>query len=290
MQFCCWGFCPMSAPLADGVCEDEQLSDAGDEGLLVGLASTREAAVVSNQRTVPALGCGQRGIEESPADAAATAIDVALAGAFSRVVVKGGDANQGRDTFAADLAELGQQDDKGQGGADADAVDAFDQLEPRSEIVLLAHRGLQADQLSLAAPFASLDVTIDLLEDPLVGKALATALEASDIGLDLLDEEQLLGKRRQPGIGRFMQAVELGGALGNESGIDAVVLGSTQLVDRKGTDLARLQLGDFEAVCAQVRHNVSFVAAGGFDADAGNLALRQPGRQRPMSVAVVGHA
>jgi len=209
-----WVFDPWGTPFDDGVDEDEQLSDTGDEGLVVNLAAALETAVLVDEGFVPELRSRPCGIEEGPTNAAAAASDMALAGAFTGLVVKGGDADQGRDLFAADFSEFGQEDDKGQGSADTDAIDAGDQLEAAGEIVVFAHGGLQSYQLGVAAALLGLDVAIDLIEDPLVDKVLATGLEASDVKLDLFDEEQMLGERGQPGIWRLTQITQVGGALG----------------------------------------------------------------------------
>src|SRR6185436_10997085 len=282
-----WGFAPWGTSFDGGVDEDEQLSDTGDEGLVVNLAAALETAVLGNEGFVPELRSRPCGIEEGPTNAAAAASDMALAGAFTGLVVKGGDADQGRDLFAADFSEFGQEDDKGQGSADTDAIDAGDQLEAAGEIVVFAQGGLQSQQLGVAAALLGLDVAIDLIEDPFVDKVLATGLEASDVKLDLFDEEQMLGERGQPGIWRLTQITQVGGALGDESGIDAVVLGPAQLVDGKGTDLARLQESDFEAVLSQMGHHGLLVATGCLDTHAFDLVCLQPGDELMVSVAVV---
>ena len=96
-------------------------------------------------------------------------------------------------------------------GAHADAVDAGDQLEPPGEIVVLAHGGLQASQLGFMASLQSLDVALDLLEDTLVGEVLTTGLEAGDVGLELLDEEQMLGERASLTSRNFIRPVARAG-------------------------------------------------------------------------------
>jgi len=276
--------------LDDGVGEDEELSDTGDNGFPVGLAVVLKAAVESDQSGVPALGCRQCSIEERSADTTATAGDMALAGTFARVVVVRSDANQGGDLLATDLAEFGQEDDEGERGAYADAIDAGDQLEPPSEIIVFAHEDLQEQEFGLAAPLQTLKVTLELLENPLGGEVLAPRLEVSDIVFQLLDEEQMLSERGQPGVWRFMQVAEIGSALGDEGGVDTIVLGTTQLVDGKGMHLTRLQESDLEAVLAQIFHDSSFVTPGGFDADAFDLTRAQPSNQLLMSVSGIGYA
>src|SRR4029079_15319901 len=89
----------------DSVGEDDELSDASNEGALVSFAATGEPAVEGDQRAVPALGGGECGVEESPAHASATAGDVALAGQGAGVVIKGSHPDQCRDLLATDLAE-----------------------------------------------------------------------------------------------------------------------------------------------------------------------------------------
>ena len=164
---------------------------------MVNLAAALEAAVLATRALFQNCEAGRAALKR-PCERGSAASDMALARAFTRLVVKWGDADQGRDLFAADFSELGQENDKGQGGADTDAIDADDQLEAAGEIVVFAHGGLQSHQLGVAAALQSLDVAIDLIEDPLVDKVLATVLRRA-MSNSISSMKSSARRVRQPG-------------------------------------------------------------------------------------------
>jgi hypothetical protein len=91
------------------------------------------------QTAIEALECGivldgdeASHVERRP-DLDATALDFTLAAISAAVVVDWGDADQGGDLEAIDLAELWQLGDQGAGDDTADAGHAFEQI-------LLAHQ------------------------------------------------------------------------------------------------------------------------------------------------------
>lgn len=165
----------------------------------------------------------------------------------------------------------------------------FDQIKLPGEIVMLADSGLQQRELGFATALELTDGTIDLLEDPPVGETLAAGLEAGYIGFDLLDEQQPFAKRDQPAIRRMASRIRTGSALGDQRGVELVVLGSAQLIEAESAHLPRLQQDDLKASLMQIRNHVALISAGGFDPDPSDPLPLEPVSQSLPAVGVVGH-
>jgi hypothetical protein len=122
----------------DGVCVDQQLSGAGDEGSVVSFAFCRKASVKADQGFVPSEGGWKRRGEERAPQTPPAASDAPPAFGFSTVVVEGSKTGEGCGLFTADAAELGHADDERKRGAIANARDAQYQIKAASEIVVSA--------------------------------------------------------------------------------------------------------------------------------------------------------
>src|SRR6187200_2297605 len=107
---------PWFAVSQDGVEDDEELSHAGDQGLLAGFSGGAELVVMGGDDRVGAAG-DQGGHVEGGAHGGSAAGDGAAAAHAAAVAVDRGDADQGGDLAAGQVAELGQLGDQGtQGG------------------------------------------------------------------------------------------------------------------------------------------------------------------------------
>src|SRR6185312_14364951 len=133
----------------DRVGEDEQLSGAGNEGNLVQLAGARQPAIKRNQLRIPPEGGGQRCRIEGATQALAPACDVTHARIGPAVIVVGCHAGKGRGLLARDLPDLGHAHQDGDRGWQSDPIDAVDQIEPPSEVVMLPDRRHQRLELGL---------------------------------------------------------------------------------------------------------------------------------------------
>src|SRR5438552_522487 len=131
---------PWRAAGDDRVGEDQQLASAGDDRNLVLFSSGAQPLVERRQLRVPAQrGDPCRGVEIIAQPLAATR-DVSIAGVLATVVIVGGKPSQRAGLAAAELADLRHAHHEGACGAQRNAIDAEDQVEPLGEIGMLTDR------------------------------------------------------------------------------------------------------------------------------------------------------
>src|ERR1019366_2090546 len=258
---------PGRSTLNDGIDIDEEFSGAGDAGDLMGFSGCDQAFIDCDELGVPTETSRQSGVINALAQALTTPIDTPRSDAVATVVVVRSKACERGDLLAGDAADLGHSHQDGDRGWQADAIDAGDQIEPRGEIRMLADR---RDQLLTLAP-ENLVETSDFLDpeapNTLVTTALAAVLEACNVLGDLLDQRQMLGKRRQARIRRSMDLLNGGRTLSNQGGIDLVVLCPLQMKLGIGPHLRGLEHDDLELVTAKMRYDCLLIAAARLDPD-----------------------
>jgi hypothetical protein len=156
------------------------------------------------------------------------------------------------------------------------------------EVGVVAQDGGDAAQLVGAALLQTLDDGGNDVAPALLLDVLEARLEAGDILLGLLDAGELVGERFAARVWLERGGVELGGAGGDEGGIDAVILGAAQVQPGEGFDLQRLQEENGEALGLEQAGGAAFIAAGGLDADAADAGLGEfGGEDLPAGRAVV---
>jgi len=159
----------------------------------VGFALGGETSVEGGELRVPPEGGGESGVEEGVAQALSSAGDVALAVVVAGVVVIGCEAGESGGFLAGEGADLWHADEDGDGGAQADARDAFDEIEALGEVWVLAEIGDEAGELPLELLFEAADLEIPVAEDGVVAAGGASGLQPGDILGDLLDQGEMLG-------------------------------------------------------------------------------------------------
>src|SRR5215204_2797128 len=103
-------------------------------------------------------------------------------------------------------------------------------------------------------------------------------LEAGDVLAKLLDERQMLGKRRQTRIGPGMDLLGRRRAGSDQGGIDLVVLGPLQVKLGIGAHLRRLKHDDDKTIAPQLCDHRLLVAAARLDPDPLDAMTPQPSR------------
>ena len=166
----------------------------------MGFAAGGEAGVEGDERLVPVEGGGEGCGVKGAADAGASAGDVSLALVGAAVGVEGGETGEGGDLLAADLAELWQADDEGDGGALADAGDAENELEAPSEVVMGAQPLCDAAQLGPPPRLQADDIVEQETALARIVDVLEADLQAGDVVLGLLAKVSRSARRESPEI------------------------------------------------------------------------------------------
>ncbi|MFO1172421.1 MAG: hypothetical protein U1E49_15825 [Hyphomicrobiaceae bacterium] len=136
--------------------------------------------------------------------------------------------------LARDLAELRHADDESDGGPLADAGDRADEVEAARQVGARFELGGKLLLLGFEEIAEGNDVLADIGFDSGVSGVLETALEADDILLDLLDVGEVGSELCEAFIGGFA-GFQPGGALGDEAGVEAIVLGPLEGVAGEGS-------------------------------------------------------
>src|SRR5215211_1481451 len=122
------------------------------------------------------------------------------------------------------------------------------------------------------------DLRIPAVPDARITAGLLAGLEADDVLAKLLDERQMLGKRRQTRIGRGMDVLGRRRAGSDQGGIDLVVLGPLQVKLGIGAHLRGLQHDDDKTIAPQLCDDRLLVAAARLDPDPLDAMTPQPSR------------
>jgi|SRR6516165_9793416 len=104
---------------------------------------------------------------------------------------------------------------------------------------------------------------------------LEPGLEPSDILLDLLDEGQAVGKRRQSLVRPNLMWFDCDRTCRNQSRIERIIFGPLAVHARKGPHLDRLENQNDKTCRLQVPDHTTFVTTGRLDPDAFDSGLCQ---------------
>ncbi len=127
---------PFCASGEYGICEDDELSGAGNQRKLMGLSSIGQAFVEGDQLGVPAECSRQGGGIDAFAQTISAACDMPFALAITAVVNKRRQACERCGLLARQSAELWHPDDESKRGARADPVDGADECKAPGEIFM----------------------------------------------------------------------------------------------------------------------------------------------------------
>jgi hypothetical protein len=184
------GFGPWCAAGEDGVCEDDELSGAGNERDFVGVSGGDETLVEGNELPVPLEGGWQSSGVDAGSQPRTTAPDMALTVAFAAGIVEWGDASEGGGLLARQLSEFRHEHDDGKRGAQGKAVDAQYEIETLGDIAMAAHRGFELCKHPGASQRETLDIVQHEAAMPGHTDMLKTRLDALEVFLDLLNEDE----------------------------------------------------------------------------------------------------
>src|SRR5262249_46159227 len=146
-----------------------------------------QAAVKCDELGVPSERSGQCCGVQAMAQSFTASCDMACANALAAVVIVRGKPGQCGHLFAAEAAGLGQADQEGGCGAQSDAVDAGDQIEPIAQVTMSADGREQLLELVAKKPAESPDLILPELPYLRRAAALAVVLAAGDLIGDLID-------------------------------------------------------------------------------------------------------
>ena len=282
-------FIPLGAVFGHLVEDGQEFADAGDEGDLEGFAGGDET-VVEGADFVVGTGGGQGGHVERVAQGGAAAGDHAFALVLAGVAVEGLHAGEGGDFLAVELSEFGQfgQEDGGGGGADAgDAAEALGQAGP---VVVGVDEG--GDFLLNSVDMFSQEC--DGLLEVLPGLGVGRLFEA----------RQFHGAQGDELAAAYHQRLELGlyfrgflgsgqvaifGAEGQGAAVDLVGLGQDAQALGQVACPFGIDDGHGEFDIEQGGNAGAFVAAGGFQDDAGDGARLELCDDLGVTFRRVGH-
>ncbi|MFO1171145.1 MAG: hypothetical protein U1E49_09260 [Hyphomicrobiaceae bacterium] len=206
------------------------------------------------------------------------------------VVVEGRGGQRCR--LARDLAELGHADDEGEGGPLADAGDRADEVEAARQVGARFELGGKLLLLGFEEIAEGNDIACGISRFDSKSRVCSRRrpLEADDVLLDLLDVgevEASFARRLSRGFAGFQP----GGALGDEAGVEAIVLGPLEGAWRaKALTCMGWRWRTVRPWSPEMGEDALLVAAGGFTVAARRtlLALRKPGDLAPAFGRVVG--
>ena len=145
--------------------------------------------------------------------------------ARAAIVVEGGNADQAGDLFAADAAQFGQADDQRQRGAQADALDGYEQVKPARQRGVPGKRGGRQRHVGITAPFETGDIALVQALEPRHPRRLGHRLQHHDLLLELLQVGQFGIEGIEAGVRQRRQLIETGREGGDLCRIEPVVLG-----------------------------------------------------------------
>ncbi len=270
---------PASRGIADhGIAHDQQLAHAGDNddlGLFAG-----QAFGEGGDHRVAAFGA-ERGHVEDLAHRLAAAFDVALAGMPATAVIERRHADQAGDGVTRQLAEFGQQRDQGLSQHRADTGHAAQPHLQATPVVVCANElgqlPLDRRQLGLkAAP-----PQFGLPPQGLVLQVFQLVVAVDDPFAQPVTERQMLDQRIERAPARRLRCFEQHrGEMRHGSRIHAIILRQSPLGLGKSPHPQRIEQSELEARRLQRVDHHALITTGGFQADAADLVLRQPGGQR----------
>ena len=186
------------------------------------------------------------------------------------IVVEGGNSDQAGDLFAADAAQFGQADDQRQRGAQADALDGYEQVKPARQRGVPGKRGGRQRHVGITAPFETGDIALVQALEPRHPRRLGHRLQHHDLLLELLQVGQFGIEGIEAGVRQRRQLIETGREGGDQCRIEPVVLGVLEPAPGEGAHLRRLQPRRRYRPATQMRKQQPFVAARRLEADAGH--------------------
>src|SRR5215471_1584033 len=271
-----------------GIQDDDELAHASDDGDLEGLAfglKSQEGGFDGGE----AADGGESSHVEGVADAYAAAADAAAPAQASAVMVEGGDAAEGSDLVAIEIAELGHGGEEDGSGQQADAMGAAQQSGARGEVRIGPH---ELDQAAIERE-ALLVQGGKPPPDPGAQGGIAGVLElVGERGVEVDNQAPIVEGLRELASSRAGRNAfgrgHVGGEVGEHLGIEAIGLGPP--AERAGVvaDMSGVDEVDMQARVLQDVDQGRLIAARGFDDDAHAIELAQALDQRLMAGAIVG--
>lgn len=174
------------------------------------------ASVGVDQSHVPSEAGREGGSVEVAPDAMAATGDMSLTAIMAAVPVESRQTGEACGLGAGETAQFGHEDEQGQGGTPPDARTALDESKPTSQIMQAGDGLAQQQQLRLDPPGQPFGLTGNRPLQARRAIGLAARLRAGMVGLELLDQTQMLGQRFKARIGGgIARRIDLGRATGN---------------------------------------------------------------------------
>ena len=285
-----WLNCPSAVVGDEDVCEDEEFSGDGDEGLLGFFTVVSQAPIEVTQCGI-APGSGEGGEVEDIAHTLSSAPDAPVAAAFATVVGDGGEAGEQGNLLVRGGAELGQAGDEQERTDGADTGDGGEDFPAPGERWIA---GDMASDLGLEA----LDILGQSGDAPLEVTAQEGALGCGALVL----QGGQLGDGAEAGAHEFLEELEDlgcwrpfvwvhdGGEHGQHAGIQGVGLGQDAVGLGEHSHPVGIGDGDGDArgIEAAVQGPVPFT--GGLEDNQGHGEALEPALERADALGCVGDA
>ena len=249
-----------------------------------------QAFVAIDQGWVPAEAGRERGGVEGASDAVSAAGDASLSAIMAAIAIEWGEACQAGDLGSVQATEFGHEDDEGEGGAPTDALDAFDERHALGEVGNGADSLAEQEQFGLHAPGQPVGFAGQGALEAWGSIRLGARAGAREVGLQLLDEPQMLGERFQLRVWGGAHLVQLSGAARDQGRIEPVALGQLQPEQRERANLPRLQHRNLEPRVTQRRRYTAFIPARCLKPDPPGTLRVQPVDQPGVIGRRIGHS
>ena len=273
--------------LEHGVEDRQQLAHAGGQRYLAWLAGGTQTTVEGTDFLV-ASGGSQGGHVESGTYLGASAGNDTPATESTTVAVERSDADERGDLPAGELAQLGKLAEQSTSGLGTDTRDRLEEVflfaPERRLFDVFVDVGVEGVDLAVEEG----DGLLETDDDALGGRLM----EAVDLGGACGDE---LSATRHKGFYGLFGVIGEGTGMGpdvaceacDDGGVEGVGLGELPGGAGEVADLSGIDDGDGDVACGQLGGDVGLVAAGGFEDHEGGLVVARPGEGLGDSLLVV---
>ena len=150
-----------------------------------------------------------------------------------------------------------------------------------------AQLGKECLEFGFAPGGVSGDLGVEYGDQGGIAIGLLTCLEAGDVLLDLFDQPQPFAHRAEAGVGRRTRLAKSGGAVGDEPGIERIVLGEQPLEAGEPAHLDGLEQRHGKALAAEIVDDCALVATACLDTDQMYAVVAQESAQRFVAGGIV---
>ena len=266
---------PCSIVADHGIEGGDHLSHDGDDNDF-GLLVDRGETVVEDLEGGIVSGCAEGSHVEDVTDRHSAAVDAAMSFELATVEVVRRKSDKGSDLLAADLTELWQESDQGEGQRRTHAAHRGQQF------IALRENDIGSDYLGQAF-VEQMDIGLKPREATFVEAPQYSILNMSGL---VLDRDMLVAKLPPHGDD-FGEPFSGGDTLNNacrhdrdvfcnQLRIEAIVFGEDAAGTGELTKFARIDASDGQASCEQSSDNAALVAAARLDPDCGDRQSMQP--------------